>query len=386
MVAQKHSPLEVKIATTAEEREAIFHFRYQVYVKEMKQQQDRADHRRQWLRDSTDEGAILFYIADGREVIATLRRNLADSRSRWPAEWTAAFALDRFASFGPTALSVSSRFMIAHHWRQSTLAGRLVVAAYQHAREVGARFDFTLSRLHVVDLDEHVGFRRYTDNYYDESYGGLLVPMVCVMEDAAYLRAVGSPFARAARHFTDDSTPGDWFCRQFAQPNLLPARLGSPEQRWSNLTRTLGGPPEQTVRLLHGASAPEAKLLLKHAILHPVRAGEVILQPGTHIGALFVVISGAVELSFPDGRPSQMVRSGECFGAEGLLENSLSEAKIVAQSDAQLLVLPETAISLAIEGNQAMRRVLSNLAQDRQRPALHPVPAAARSGQNSTAA
>ncbi len=369
MVAQKQTLLEVKIASTAEEREAIFRFRYRVYVDEMHKQVEDADHRRQWLRDCADEGAVLFYIASGREVIATVRRNLADSRSQWLAKWQTAFGFDRFACFGPTAFSVSSRFMIAHHWRNSALGSRLTIAAYCHGREQGTRFDFVLSCPHLVDLYEHLGYRRYTRNYYDENYGGLLVPMVCVGEDTAYLRSVGSPFARAARHFTNDSTVGDWFCHQFAQPALLPGRLSTPEQRWSDLVWSLGGPPEQVVHLLHGVSTAEVRLLLKHAILHPVRAGEVILTPGTHIGALFVVVSGAIELSFPDGRPSQRVRSGECFGAEGLLEYSPSQAKAVARGDVQLLILPEAAI-----GQERSRgRILCNLVRERQQlspPAL----------------
>ncbi|MBC7881279.1 MAG: cyclic nucleotide-binding domain-containing protein [Anaerolineae bacterium] len=369
VLSQKHLPLAVKIATTTKEREAIFRFRYHVYVNELKLQQERADHHRQWLHDPYDDGAILFYIDDGREVVATLRRILGGSDSQWSSGWRNAFALDRFAEFSPAALSVSDRFMVADRWRNSTLAGQLVVAAYCHAREQGLQFDFALSRLHLIDLYEHLGFRRYTRNYYEESHGGLLVPMVFVIEDTAYLRSVGSPVARAARHFTDDSTTGEWFCRQFVQqPPLLPARLGSPEQWWSQLACSLGGPLEQRVSLLRGVSAREVKLLLKRSILHPVQGGEVILQPGTHLGALYIVVSGAVELSFPGcDRPAEMLRSGCCFGAEGILDSSPSQSKAVAVGDVQLLVLPEVVLTQGLEaGSEAVRRVLINLAEDRQ--------------------
>ncbi|WP_164928684.1 cyclic nucleotide-binding domain-containing protein [Gloeobacter violaceus] len=375
MVAQIQLPLEVKIATTAAEREAIFRFRYHVYVEEMNKRLPHADHRRQWLRDQHDESAVLFYIGEQGEVAATLRRNIVDTDNCPPA-WREAFALDRFAKIARDSLSVSSRFVIAHRFRNSSMAVRLAVAAYRHGREEGLRFDFLLSRFHLIEMYEHLGYRRYLNNYRDVNEAvGLMAPMVCVGEDVEYLRSVGSPFAREANRWVTNAADGLWFSEQFLPPaefapvrSLPPERRSlPPERRWSNLCQTLGGPPERTIRMLQGLTEADARALLKHAILHRVRAGKIIVQQGDLLGALFIVLSGAVALYYPGSsdRPPNILSSGECFGAEGFLASCCAVGQAVALSEVQLLVLPEQVVAQCqTRHSQTLCQLRANLLQE----------------------
>ncbi|WP_164928683.1 cyclic nucleotide-binding domain-containing protein [Gloeobacter violaceus] len=377
MVAQYKSLSHVKIASTDEEREAIFRFRYRVYIEEMNQRPAHADHRRQQLCDPHDRSAVLFYIREGDEVVASVRRNFIDLAD-CPPGWCEAFALDRFAGFAAGALTVSSRFVIAHRLRHSTIAARLVAGAYRHSREAGVRFDFLLCRWYLIDLYEHLGYRRYLHNYRDPNEPvGLMTPMVCVPEDAEYLRSVGSPFARVADGFPNDITGGVWLFEQFPQlPEFSSVRSTPLEGRWSKLRQILGGPPEQIIRMLRGLSEVDAKALLKHAILHRVRVGRVILQPGDQLGALFIVVSGTVALDYPGNsdRPPNILSVGECFAAEGLLASCGATGQAVALSEVQLLILPEqTVVQTERKHPQTVCRLRTNLLQEPCGKFLSPV-------------
>jgi len=54
---------EVRIAKTQEEREAVYRFRYRVYVEELKRDYPDANHEEKWLRDDDDDQgyAVNFY-------------------------------------------------------------------------------------------------------------------------------------------------------------------------------------------------------------------------------------------------------------------------------------------------------------------------------------
>ncbi|MBW4698807.1 MAG: cyclic nucleotide-binding domain-containing protein [Aphanocapsa lilacina HA4352-LM1] len=368
MVAQNRILPQVKMAATDAEREAIFRFRYRVYIQEMNMWLPHTDHRHQRVCDRHDESAVLFYIAEQGEVVATLRRNTVDF-DHCPSEWREAFALERFAGIAPNALSLSSRFMVDHRFRHSPMAARLAVAAYRHGREEGLRFDFLLSRFHQIEMYEHFGYRRYVNNYLDVNHAlGLMAPMVCVGEDVEHLHSVGSPFAREAHRFANRAADGTWFSEQFpAPPEFAPARTLSPEQRWSQLCRLLGGPPERAIRMLQGLSEVDARAILRHALLHRVRAGRIIVQRGDLLGSLYVVISGTVALYYPGNfdRPPDVLSSGECFGAEGLLASCCAVGQAVTLSEVYLLVLPEQAVAHHQHKHpQAICQLRTNLLQE----------------------
>ncbi len=65
--------LTIGIAQTAEERDAVYRFRYSVYVEEMGRYRGSADHDGHRLSDPEDEWSWIAYARDGDEVVATTR-------------------------------------------------------------------------------------------------------------------------------------------------------------------------------------------------------------------------------------------------------------------------------------------------------------------------
>src|ERR1700730_12413972 len=66
-------PLLVAQANTDEEKEAVYRFRYSVYVEEMGRYQDTADHVGRRLVEAEDEHSWIFYARDGDNVVGTAR-------------------------------------------------------------------------------------------------------------------------------------------------------------------------------------------------------------------------------------------------------------------------------------------------------------------------
>ena len=61
------------LADNDEEKEAVYRFRYDVYVQEMGRYGEAADHENKRLVEPEDETARIWYAAQDGEVVATLR-------------------------------------------------------------------------------------------------------------------------------------------------------------------------------------------------------------------------------------------------------------------------------------------------------------------------
>lgn len=74
--ANTNRAIDVRIATTPEELEAVYRFRYRVYVEEMNRQERYADHDRKRIEEPMDaENTIIGAFKDG-QVVGTVRLHL----------------------------------------------------------------------------------------------------------------------------------------------------------------------------------------------------------------------------------------------------------------------------------------------------------------------
>src|SRR5436309_2084500 len=64
---------EVGLAQSAAEKEAVYRFRYSVYVEEMGRYQASADHAGRRLVEPEDDDGFVFYARDGDDVVGTAR-------------------------------------------------------------------------------------------------------------------------------------------------------------------------------------------------------------------------------------------------------------------------------------------------------------------------
>ena len=334
---------EIRLARTKQEKESIFRFRYQVYVDEMGKQLSYADHEQKMLRDDLDETADLFMVDLGGEVIATARLNQANTTNLGDY-WRRVYHLEAWAEFPDSAISMSSRLMVANQWRGSAVLGSLVQELYKHSRELGVRFNFLNCSPSLLEFYEQLGYRRYTDGFMDEDVG-YHVPLVSMIDDADYMKLVHSPFWRLARKLPSNNAGTQWFEKRFpAHAAHVNKRLIDHEDFWNILEHDLHADPKKSIALLTNLDEEEARQFLDTGTILPCKAGDLIIRPGDVGDEMFVVLEGVAEVwGGDDEHPMSMglLGPGQIFGEIAFVSKVPRTAKVVANTDMQLLILTQ---------------------------------------------
>ena len=134
--------MQVSLAQSPEQREAIDALRYAIYVEEMGKSPPAADHQRRWIRDSLDATAQLYALHDAEgALVGSLRVNrfsdLEDPEALL-APLPIAPLLERFPL---EAISHTSRLMLRPAWRGSGALGLLFNRGDGDAAAAGGRVD-----------------------------------------------------------------------------------------------------------------------------------------------------------------------------------------------------------------------------------------------------
>ena len=342
MVEKANKP-DIRIARQEHEKEAIYRFRYAVYVDEMGKRPGYADHERKMLHDELDDTADLFMVELDGEIIATARLNRLDSTD-FGAYWRDLYRLGEWSEFPDTAISMSSRLMVAVKWRGSAVLGGLLLALYEHSRKLGVKFDFLNCTPSLLEFYEQLGYRRYTDGFMDED-AGYHFPLVLIAEDMEHLRRVRSPFWRMARKMPSSIAEREWFEDRFPEHKVhINKRLIDEAHFWDMLECNLHQAPEQSIALLADLDEDQAHRFLSTGTVMPCKAGDVIIRPGDVGDEMFVVLEGVAEVWGGDEhRPVSLavLGQGQIFGEIAFVSKTPRTARVVAKTDMKLLVLTQ---------------------------------------------
>lgn len=331
-------------AQTAEERERIYRFRYEVYVEEMGKKRAYIDYENKRIVDALDETARLLYVeCDGR-IIGTLRMNIG-SETEFSEKHRKHYALDRFKEFGDAALSYTSRLMIHKDYRKSKAVQLMVASAFMLGRSLGGRFDFLCCVPALVPYYEQVGYRRYGANISDDE-AGMFIPMVLLAEDIVHLEAIGSGLARLARQFPNTDETSEWFARTFpGSERVVSPRVTSLDDFWQMLVERLHRPLHNTVALFEDLSEEETKALLGSSLVLNCATGDVLIQEGDVSREMYIVLSGCFEVRA--GARRCLVATfgpGEVFGEMGFVRRAKRSAQVLAYEDSTALVISPSAL------------------------------------------
>ena len=323
---------KVIIAETQAERDAIYRFRYQVYVEEMQKRPNYADHQAKTLSDPLDETATLFYVMQQGQIIATLRRNWLNDCELEPL-LEQQLAIPQFAAaFSRSALSYSSRLMVAPAWRNSLAIGSIILAAYRIAREQQIQFDFLHTAPWLLPFYRALGYRHYLPHFLDRNVG-VQIPQLLVLEDVDHLQVLRSPLYRLASQQHNRAFAQNWFQHCYGDRT----QLGSPE------------PQIAASPLFRGLSSESIMQFSQATAVYKVRAGETILQFGDVANALFTVLSGEVALSYGSDRSAATLSAHQTFGETNLFHPNPSQEQAVALTETDLLIFPKPALTKLVK-------------------------------------
>lgn len=359
--------LHIGRAETEDEREAVFRFRYRIYVQEMGRYQSVADHDRQRFSEPVDEHSVLFYASvdgPGSEVVATSRVTCgADGLSPRQIEQ---YQLEPFLERIPAeVMAVGERAMVRPDLRGSSLFLDLMGQSFAEINQRRIQLMFGASEAHLLSLYQGLGMRTYSQRNINSAEAGYLIPQLLVVEDVDYLRRLKSPFARFAKDFGADRRVPDCLPELLAGGSaVLSRRLASGEEYWEEVHEALEGAEGLRPSALDGLGQTEAERALEKSNIIECDPGDVVVKKGGVSRNLYVVLEGTLEVR--DGEHVVAVLSpGDVFGEMSfLLGRPRSMDVVAAVPDTRVLSLSESAIrSLIDEDPRSASIMLLNLSK-----------------------
>lgn len=208
--------LTIRQAETKEDRQEVFRFRYEIYVKEMGKPMPGADHSRWQLYDESDERATHLMALDNQELVGSLR--IIWGSLEIPQTYPGWYGLGEFTEFPASALSFTGRLMVLPGRRNSLAATALAGEAFRLGLKRGVKFDFIHTTPPLVRFFERLGHRRYRADFVDPDLGPR-IPMVLALDDREHLKRCRSPLQRPAGAIHPEGSTSSWFATHFAHFN-----------------------------------------------------------------------------------------------------------------------------------------------------------------------
>ena len=187
---RKRPSIQLRLASNNAEREAIYRFRYRVYVEEMKRPQRYADQERKRIVEPLDRtGRILGAFLEDETVVGTCRLNYTSDSE---FEYAELYGMNGFDSLFPGKVSFATKLMVSNELRRGPLFLRITQEMFRIALFEGARVMLVDCNDPVRPLFERLGFIAYKRAEHSE-YGRVTV-MALFFEDLGHLERVRSPW------------------------------------------------------------------------------------------------------------------------------------------------------------------------------------------------
>jgi hypothetical protein len=165
------------LAETSDQREAVYRFRYSVYVEEMGRYQDTADHANRRLVEPEDDHSLIFFAADADTVVATVR--LSRGADGFSERQIRQYSLQPFLEELPVdVMAVGERAMIDPRLRGTGLLDDLLRHSRGLVDDSGSRIIFGACEPHLLSLYLSMGQRTYADKNINSAEAGYLIPLV----------------------------------------------------------------------------------------------------------------------------------------------------------------------------------------------------------------
>lgn len=335
------------LADTAEEKEAVYRFRYDVYVEEMGRYADAADHENRRLVEPEDETARIWYAAQDGEVVATHRMSWggdAPFSERLIDHYQLAPFLEELPS---EAMAVGERGMVAPRLRGTPIFHELGRESASFIEENRIQLVFGVCEPHLLGMYLGQGCRTFAKKNINSSESGYLIPIVTVVEDVDYLRRIGSPTAGFTRDWGDDARIPACVGRLIDSSGVTSQRLSAPEEYLGQVNDALRELAENRLSALDGLSDEEAERALGKSNIISCAAGDRVLKKGGVARNMFVVLDGTFEVRDGD-HLIRVLSPGDVFGEMAFLLERPRSADVHAATEGRILSLSEGTLRKAI--------------------------------------
>ena len=345
--------LDVGEARTPEEKEAVYRFRYSVYVEEMGRYQDTADHAGRRLVEPEDEESWIFFARDGEDIVGTARLS-------WGAKGFSERQVDEYslapflAEVPHEHLAIGERVMVTPKQRGTGLVDELLAVRNDVAIANDVRIQFSCCEPHLLSLYLGQGRRTYATKNINSPEAGYLIPLVVFPQGTDVLA----------------DRPGGALPDCVAQVleggggAVLSPLMTSAGDYEDHIRATLHEIEAQDISAFHGFTDDEVERCLARSNVIECAAGDRVLKKGGVARNVFVVLDGTLEVR--DGnRVVAVLREGDAFGEMAFLLEQPRFADLYAVSDgARILSLSERTLRQMIADDPTVAaKLLMNISK-----------------------
>lgn len=176
------TPVQVREVSSPRDLEAIWAFRYEVYVAEMGKELACADHSRRWLCEPLDVGARHLRVEHEGRILGAMRLHVGNI----PESTSLRIDAGRFGP--PAELALVSKTMVVDGERSSRVFAALAQYAYRCFFAAGIKHVVLHCRPSLRCLYERLGFRAYGCDFLDAEVGPQVAMHIEVAGAPAILR------------------------------------------------------------------------------------------------------------------------------------------------------------------------------------------------------
>lgn len=339
--------LKTHIATTDEEREAVYRFRYPIYVEEKGFLLDIADHEGRRLVDPEDDRSWIVYAESDGEIVASTRVTWGGAGLS-PRQIEQYRVAEFLAELPAECLAVGERVMIAPHWRGAELLAELGAAIDPVMKQHGVLVMFGCCEPHLISYYCRYQRPHGTRNINGDAY---LIPLVSFLEGTDPLIGMGDG-------------PG--------LPRCVRAVL---EGTGTVRTPLLCNPDDYRVEVLAAVASlgppvfanlddDEIAEITSRSSIIRCADGDRVLKKGGDARNVYVVLSGALEVHDGDHSVAVLL-PGEIFGETAYLLHERRTFDVDAlRDDTQILSLSERTLCKLMDDRPALAaKLLANISR-----------------------
>ena len=349
---------EVGLAETDEQKEAVYRFRYTVYVEEMGRYQGSADHTGRRLVEPDDDQSWIFYArADDGEVVGTAR--LSWGGNGFTERQIEEYRLDPFlAELPPEHIALGERVMVKPELRGTGLVEEVLNCSNDTGLAHDVRIQFGACEPHLLSLYLGRGRRTYSTKNINTPEAGYLIPLVAFPQGPEALRGVGALTG-------PDGMPD--CVEQILDGGggaVMSPLMTSADDYVLHLRAAMHEIEAQKISAFHAFTDDEVERCLARSNVIECAAGDRVLKKGGAARNIFVVLDGTLEAR--DGEQVVgVIRTGEVIGEMAFLLERPRTLDVYAASDSvRVLSLSERTIRTMVAEDPAVAaKLLFNISK-----------------------
>ena len=353
------SDIHIDLAQADDECEAIYHFRYRIYVDEMGRYRSIADHQGKRLVEADDDGAHLVAAWQNDRLVGTARLTWGGDTA-FTNRHLEQYDLAKFRhSLSDDQIIIGERFMIEPALRGSDLLYRIFCFYMSFCNQRRVQLAFGDCEPHLLNVYQGLGFRTYTRRNVNSPETGYLVPLVLVIEDLAYFHQVGSPLTSVLQDFDGQARVPEQLKTLLADGEaVLSQRLLDTESYWASIQQRLQPLEDGRSHLFAGMTPDQVQHCLDKSNVIACARGDRVIKKDNVAQNMFVVLKGIVEVR--DGNDVLAVLSaGEMIGEIAFFLGQPRTRDVYAASDdVEILSLSESNLRKLIEAQSGTAAIL----------------------------